>query len=266
MACYVVRMLRKPVASESGHGPAKGSERRSFGRLRQERSGRWSAAYTGPDMGLHRAPATFHTKDAAVAWLAAEQKLIDLDAWTPPDDRSVTRTARGPTFGEFAAEWLETRRTRRGPIKPRTRADYQRLLDRHLLPTFGRVPLRHIKPADVDRWYLKLDAGTPTERARVPAPARHLRDRGRPAGGVAREEPLPDRRRRPGGAGARGQDRVPGRAGRDRRAHARPAPAGRAAGRLVRDEVRRDRRVAPQGCRPAQRPHQGRPRRHLAQR
>ncbi|MEA5054686.1 MAG: tyrosine-type recombinase/integrase [Propionicimonas sp.] len=50
-------------------------------------------------------------------------------------------------------------------MKPRTTADYRRLLDRHLLPTFGDKPLRRITADDVSAWYLSMNAQTPTERA-----------------------------------------------------------------------------------------------------
>ena len=146
-------------------GPRKGAARRGFGRLRQERSGRWSAAYTGPDLMLHRPTSTFDAKDDAIAWLSAERKLIDLDVWTPPAERVAVKRATGQTFGEYAEEWLATRRTKRGPLKPRTRADYRRYLDRHILPAFKNKPLRSIRAADVTAWYLKLDEHTPTERA-----------------------------------------------------------------------------------------------------
>jgi integrase len=156
-------MLR--TASETRHGPGKGASRRSFGRLRKERSGRWSAAYIGPDAVLHRAPTTFEAKDDATAWLVAERRLIEADSWTSPEDRTKVRKTTGKTFGDFASDWLETRRTRSGPLKPRTRADYQRLLDRHLIPAFGTTALRSITPAKVEAWYEGLNANTPTERA-----------------------------------------------------------------------------------------------------
>jgi hypothetical protein len=38
------------------------STRRSFGRLRQFRSGRFKASYTGPDGKLYEAPQTFALK------------------------------------------------------------------------------------------------------------------------------------------------------------------------------------------------------------
>ena len=76
MGCYIARMLHDQ------------RERRGFGRLRQLPSKRWQAAYTGPDLLLHRPPSTFMTKDDAVAWLAAERKLIDLDVWTTTFSRA----------------------------------------------------------------------------------------------------------------------------------------------------------------------------------
>lgn len=143
--------------------------RRSFGRLRRLPSGRWQAAYTGPDGLVHKAGATFEDEDSARAWLAAERRLVDLDAWTTPTERREAKRAAsaagGPTFATFAADWLAARRTARGPLKPRTRADYQRLLDRHLLPAFGRRKVRAITAADVTGWYQSLPEDTPTERA-----------------------------------------------------------------------------------------------------
>ncbi len=46
-----------------------------------------------------------------MAWLAAERKLIDLDAWTPPGERRAVRRAVGQTFEEFADQWLVSRKT-----------------------------------------------------------------------------------------------------------------------------------------------------------
>ncbi len=156
MGCYIARMLHDE------------RERRGFGRLRQLPSKRWQAAYTGPDIQLHRPPSTFMTKDDAVAWLAAERKLIDLDAWTPPGERRAVRRTAGQTFEEFADQWLVSRKTANGdPLKARTASDYRRYLDRHILPTLGRLQLRQLTPARVQAWYDDLDAGTPTQRAHV---------------------------------------------------------------------------------------------------
>lgn len=156
-------MLRDDSATKPG--PAKGASRRGWGRLRRERSGRWSAAYTH-EGELHRAAVTFEDEDAARGWLNKERRLIDLDAWTPLADRVAVRRATGQTFAEYAAAWLADRRTPRGePLKARTRADYQRYLDRHLLPTLGDLPVSSLTEARVLAWFHSLDPGTPTERA-----------------------------------------------------------------------------------------------------
>jgi hypothetical protein len=42
--------------------------RRGFGRIERRESGRYRAAYTGPDGRLYRAPTTFDAKEDAVAW------------------------------------------------------------------------------------------------------------------------------------------------------------------------------------------------------
>jgi hypothetical protein len=46
--------------------PWRRKQREPFGRIRQLPSGRYQAAYIGPDLVLHKAAATFHTiMDAA---------------------------------------------------------------------------------------------------------------------------------------------------------------------------------------------------------
>lgn len=57
--------------------------RRGFGRVRRERSGRFSAAYVGPDLQLHRAAETFQARIDTEGWLAVERRSIDLDVATP---------------------------------------------------------------------------------------------------------------------------------------------------------------------------------------
>jgi len=51
------------------------------------------------------------------------------------------------------------------PLAARTRAHYQSLLDAHILPTFGKVELRHITPEKVDEWYAVTAVGRPTLQA-----------------------------------------------------------------------------------------------------
>jgi integrase len=147
------------------------SERRTFGRLRQFRSGRWKASYTGPDGKLYEAAHTFAAKIDAEAWLTDRRREIDRELWSAPatneqkKEAASRKKAAAETFGSYAKTWLEARTVKGRPLKPRTREHYQALLDRHILPTFRGKPIRDITMASVDRWYAKTAKGAPTVRA-----------------------------------------------------------------------------------------------------
>jgi integrase len=148
--------------------------RRGFGRLRRERSGRYSAAYVGPDLRLHRAPDTFKAKIDAEGWLAVERRQIDLEQWVPPERRHPVRVAAeaNRTVGSYASSWLEDRRERdpHDPmaLRPSSVKDYQLLLNKHILPSIGMIPLVELEPADVEAWYRALGARrTPRARAKA---------------------------------------------------------------------------------------------------
>jgi integrase len=66
------------------------------------------------------------------------------------------------TFRAYALRWLAERE-----LKPRTRAEYDRMLTHHLIPAFGTLPLKDISPAGVRSWYATNNVATPTQRARV---------------------------------------------------------------------------------------------------
>jgi len=159
-------MLHEGTTSTRKPGPVKGASRRGFGRLRKLPSGRWQAAYTAPNGVLYRSATTFVNEDAARGWLNDERKLIDLDVWTPPIEREKVKRQRGETFRTYSAKWLATRKTPRGePLKPRTVSEYQRYLDRHLLPAFGDHPTKSLRASMVEEWHDAMGAATPTERA-----------------------------------------------------------------------------------------------------
>jgi integrase len=147
------------------------SERRTFGRLRQFRSGRWKASYTGPNGKLYEAEHTFAAKIDAEAWLTDRRREIDRELWSPPASTEQKREAAqrkraaAQTFGDYAKTWLEARTVKGRPLKPRTREHYEALLDRHILPTFRAKPIRDITMASVDRWYAKTAKDAPTTQA-----------------------------------------------------------------------------------------------------
>jgi integrase len=139
-------------------------ERRAFGRLRRLPSGRYQAAYQGPDGNLHTARATFGARDDAESWLADRRKEIDRELWNPGAAKAAKKKP-SITFATYADRWVDTRRVKGRPLRPRTKAHYKKLLKQHILPTFGPKQLRSITPDMVDRWYERTAVGTPTTRA-----------------------------------------------------------------------------------------------------
>lgn len=61
--------------------------------------------------------------------------------------------------------WLDNRRVKGEPLKVRTREHYAWLLDEHLLPTFGSMPVAAITADDVRAWHNRMGKGTPTARS-----------------------------------------------------------------------------------------------------
>ncbi|RFZ08109.1 site-specific integrase [Mycobacterium marinum] len=151
--------------------PPPRSTRRSFGRLRQFRSGRWKASYTGPDGKLYEAPNTFAAKIDAEAWLTDRRREIDRELWSPPASDEQKRTAAqrkkgaAEKFEDYAARWVATRMVKGRPLRPRTIAHYEKLLADHINPTFGSKPIRDITMVAVDRWYAQTLTDQPTMRS-----------------------------------------------------------------------------------------------------
>jgi integrase len=132
------------------------SPRRTFGTVRQLPSGAYQARYVGPDGQRVQAPTTFQARVDADAWLSLRQADVIRGAWHPEVPKTTTRTA----LKEYADRWLEQRN-----LKPRTKAEYRRLLDKQVIPDLGSEPLSAISPDDVRAWYAKVGARTgPTER------------------------------------------------------------------------------------------------------
>ena len=133
----------------------------AFGTVSQLPSGRWRAMHYGPEGKAGRrytAPTTFTTKKAARQWLSTIQADIVRGKWLPPDDQVPAPAAL--TLAEYANVWIEQR-----DLKDRTREHYRRLLDEHILPKLGRLPISSIDVDDVKRWYAKTLVDRPTMRA-----------------------------------------------------------------------------------------------------
>jgi integrase len=130
------------------------ANRRGFGRIRQERSGRYSAAYIGPDTKLHRAPHTYAARMDAEGWLAGERRKIDLGTW------GAVERSDGVTLRGYAAQWLEQRQ-----LRARTRQLYESMLERLILPELGDAKLVTLTPAQIRAWHAGLGTEHPTRNA-----------------------------------------------------------------------------------------------------
>jgi len=129
-------------------------KRRGFGRLRQLPSGRWQAAYVGPDTKLHKAPRTYAAESDAQGWLAIERRKIDLGTW------GAVERSEGITLRAYAAQWIEQR-----SLRPRTRQHYESILQRLILPELGDAKIVTLTPAKVRAWHSELGSKHPTRNA-----------------------------------------------------------------------------------------------------
>lgn len=141
-------------------GEGRSAQKRgAFGTAHKLPSGRYRAMYYGPDGRRYKAPTTFLAERDARGWLSLRQAEIIRGAWMPPE--AEMPAAMKQTFAEYADTWMADRE-----LKDRTRSHYRDLLDDHLLPAFGSLPLRSITTDDVRGWHAKFgERGTPTLRA-----------------------------------------------------------------------------------------------------
>ncbi|WP_204080755.1 tyrosine-type recombinase/integrase [Mycobacterium riyadhense] len=128
--------------------------RRQFGQLRQLPSGRWQAAYTGPDGKRHKAPRTYATDDDAIGWLNIERRKIELGTW------GAVERSDGITLRAYATSWIEQRH-----LRPRTRQHYESMLERLILPELGAAKIVTLTPAKIRTWHAELGADHPTRNA-----------------------------------------------------------------------------------------------------
>jgi integrase len=128
--------------------------RRAFGRLRRLPSGRFQAAYIGPDHKLHKAPHPFPSDIAAESWLAVERRKIDLGTW------GAVERSGGITVRDYADQWLDQRQ-----LRSRTRLLYRSMLDRLILPDLGDAKMAALTPTMIRQWHTGLGGDHPTRNA-----------------------------------------------------------------------------------------------------
>lgn len=147
---------------------ARRPERRHFGQITKLPSGRFRARYSDPEGRLtpagepvrHNAPHTFESRVDAEGWLTDERRRISSGTWTTPEARRLAarlaEQSRLPTFGNYAARWIDERRVKGRALAPRTQDAYRDYLERFLAPTFGHLHLDELTPGMVNQWFDQL--------------------------------------------------------------------------------------------------------------
>jgi integrase len=130
----------------------------TFGAVETLPSGRHRARYRGPDGRRYTAPTLFLTQKDARGWLALRHVDIIKGAWMPPDAKEQPQHRL--TFKTYADTWIQQR-----DLKDRTREHYAKLLEDHILPKFGPLPIAAITADDVRGWHAGMGTETPTLRA-----------------------------------------------------------------------------------------------------
>jgi len=133
------------------------------GSMRKLSSGRWQVRYTGPDGVRRSAPRTFQTKRDAHSYLAQVTADISRGEWR----ESGHEASVAVSFRDYTSAWLDSRKVKGRGLSDRTRGNYQDLLDRFILPTFGPQALHTISREQVDRWYDRTAVGAPVSRSRA---------------------------------------------------------------------------------------------------
>lgn len=88
---------------------------------------------------------TFDKKKDADRFLSQVDVDMVKGGWVDPKAGKIA-------FGQWAFQWFETRLD----LRPSTRVRYQYVIDKYLIPEFGRAPLSSIQPLHVRRWVAGL--------------------------------------------------------------------------------------------------------------
>lgn len=102
---------------------------------------------------------SFDTPRQAAAWIQRTRSELAAGTYLDPVTELPPGVVPVPTFKEYAAQWLERR-----DLKPRTRAEYARLLTH--TSALDPLPLDQIDRAAVRDWYEAMQTGDTARRHR----------------------------------------------------------------------------------------------------
>lgn len=123
------------------------------GYMRQRGTGWELRVFLGNDPGTGKK--LYATKTVRGDKREAQRALAEMVAQASQGRLAVTKA----TVGELLEEWF----SHASPdFSPKTALETRGILDRHLLPAFGAMPLRRLRPKHVDTLYADLRAGRTT--------------------------------------------------------------------------------------------------------
>lgn len=131
--------------------------RRKFGSIDKRASGRYRARYRNPEAPEQwiSAPRTYESKDDAAGWLRDEEKLIEFNQWTHPDERNRKAEADSLTVKELCEKWLTD-----SPkiTKESTRQSHRRKLESRVYPyALADMPVTAVTRKDIKDWWRGID-------------------------------------------------------------------------------------------------------------
>ena len=122
------------------------------GSMRQRGRGWELRVFLGLEPGTGKK--LYATKTARGGKREAQQALAEMVAHAADGRLGIARAS----VGELLEEWF----AHASPdFSPSTRLSTRRILDQHLVPTLGAVPLRRLRTRDIDSLYAALRAGKP---------------------------------------------------------------------------------------------------------
>lgn len=108
-----------------------------------QRGDRWRARFRDLD-GVEHAR-HFDTKKAGAVWLAEQQVLLARGAWVDPAGAKVS-------FEKYARWWVRTQ-----PCRPSTLERRRSIVERHLVPRFGRFQLGALPRREINSFVRELE-------------------------------------------------------------------------------------------------------------
>ncbi|MDX6690594.1 MAG: hypothetical protein QOG15_2051 [Solirubrobacteraceae bacterium] len=121
---------------------------------------KWRARYPDPLRGGCQIERTFPTREAADAWLDEMRHTARSGAYIDPGDGKRTFAA---VADEYKTTWAD--------LEPRTKAGYEHILKKHLIPQFGRAKIGNVTADACQRFINELSRPTgPASNSKPRAP------------------------------------------------------------------------------------------------